>query len=247
MKKILLGLVVFASFSASAQILMRSGVVYDTTYLHTTLVNNTSAVATKEPIITASNTASGYYNGFKQFRTLSSDSSVEGATNLFYTAARSALVLKYTDTSTMLSAYRTAINSTNTNTATNTTNIATGVTNTNLRVKYTDTASMLSAYGAATLLRVNYTDTASMLSNYKSAISSLQTSSAAIVTSTQVLVASSAQTTFTFTSVPTSSSDFVIYRNGIALEPTTDYTYSGNVVTISAAVVNDRVRFQRTR
>lgn len=42
----------------------------------------------KEPAITASNTVNQYWNGYKQFVTLNTDSITEGSTNLFYTNAR---------------------------------------------------------------------------------------------------------------------------------------------------------------
>ncbi|MDB5199148.1 MAG: hypothetical protein JWO92_1111 [Chitinophagaceae bacterium] len=78
-----------------------------------------------EPIITPPNTANKYWNGYKNFVTLNSDSLTEGSTNLFYTTARAALKLNISDTASMLANYQTAINA---------------------RLKISDTASMLSPY-----------------------------------------------------------------------------------------------------
>lgn len=57
----------------------------------------------------------------------------------------------------------------------------------------------------------------------------------------------SGSTTFTFTSVPASLNDYVIFVNGCAIRPTTDYTTSGNDITISTIVTGDIVRFQRIK
>jgi len=65
-------------------------------------------------------------------------------------------------------------------------------------------------------------------------------------TSYQTETASGA-TTFTFTSVPSSYDDYIIFVNGAAIRPTTDYTTSGNIVTISTIVSGDVVRFQRVK
>lgn len=59
----------------------------------------TNAIAVKEPTITASNTAGKYWNGFKSFVSLNSDSATEGSTNLFYTTARAALKVNVSDSS----------------------------------------------------------------------------------------------------------------------------------------------------
>ena len=65
-------------------------------------------------------------------------------------------------------------------------------------------------------------------------------------TSYQIQTASGS-TEFTFTDVPASLNDYIIFVNGVAIRPTTDYTTSGNVVTISTIVTGDRVRFQRVK
>lgn len=52
-----------------------------------------SALDAKEPTITASNTVKKYWNGYKQWVALNSDSLTEGSTNLFYTDARSRAAL----------------------------------------------------------------------------------------------------------------------------------------------------------
>jgi len=65
-------------------------------------------------------------------------------------------------------------------------------------------------------------------------------------TSYQTETASGA-TTFTFTSVPSSYDDYMIFVNGAVIRPTTDYTTSGNIVTISTIISGDVVRFQRVK
>lgn len=58
--------------------------------------------------------------------------------------------------------------------------------------------------------------------------------------------ATAGQTAFTFTSVPSGYEDYLIFRNGVLLEPVTEYSTSGNIVTlVSAASLNDRIRYQR--
>jgi hypothetical protein len=67
-------------------------------------------------------------------------------------------------------------------------------------------------------------------------------------TTVTITVATAGQTAFTFSSVPASLSDYIIFRNGIAIEPTTDYTTSGNIVTlVTPSTVGDRIRYQRIK
>jgi hypothetical protein len=58
------------------------------------------AVVTYEPIITAPYTTNKYWNAYKQFVTLNTDSITEGATNKFYTDARARAALSLTTTGT---------------------------------------------------------------------------------------------------------------------------------------------------
>ncbi|MFC4230579.1 beta strand repeat-containing protein [Parasediminibacterium paludis] len=62
----------------------------------TNIATNTSAIATKEPIITPSNLVNRYWNGYKQFVQLNTDSLTEGSTNLFYTNVRARAALSFT-------------------------------------------------------------------------------------------------------------------------------------------------------
>lgn len=55
-----------------------------------------TALDAKEPTITASNTVKKYWNGYKQWVALNSDSLTEGSTNLFYTNARARSALSFT-------------------------------------------------------------------------------------------------------------------------------------------------------
>ena len=98
------------------------------------------------------------------------------ATVLGYTPANNASVVKYADTSAMLSSYLrkvdTASLSTRIDTKLNSADTASLSTRIDARVKYSDTATMLSSYyrtataTAALATKVNYTDTATMLSPY---------------------------------------------------------------------------------
>lgn len=102
---------------------------------------------------------------------------------------------------------------------------------------------------AATLATVNsdigsFTN-ASITVNGKGLITAAS-SGTTITTSEQVVVASGS-TTVTFTSVPASYNDYLIFRNGVLNESTTDYTTSGNNVTITGLITGDRVTFRRTK
>lgn len=66
------------------------------------------------------------------------------------------------------------------------------------------------------------------------------------VTSYQTLTASGS-TSFTFTLVPASFNDYLIFVNGVLIIPTTDYTTSGNVVTIPGIITGDKVVFRRIK
>lgn len=63
-------------------------------------VLNIPNYAVGEPTITASNTVNKYWNGYKQFVTLNSDSITEGSTKLFHTDARSRTAISLTTTGT---------------------------------------------------------------------------------------------------------------------------------------------------
>lgn len=57
----------------------------------------------------------------------------------------------------------------------------------------------------------------------------------------------SGSTTLTFTSVPASYSDYEIFRNGVRNYPVTDYTTSGNNITIPAVDDGDIIILQRIK
>jgi hypothetical protein len=57
----------------------------------------------------------------------------------------------------------------------------------------------------------------------------------------------SGSTSFTFTTVPAGFEDYMIFKNGILLIPTTDYTTSGNVVTIPTATTGDKIIYRRIK
>lgn len=67
-------------------------------------------------------------------------------------------------------------------------------------------------------------------------------------TSDQTLVATGGQTAFTFTSVPASYADYIVFVNGSEIQNTTYFTTSGNVITFTTGLLlNDRVRFKRIK
>ncbi|HUS01004.1 MAG TPA: hypothetical protein VMY77_04720, partial [Chitinophagaceae bacterium] len=71
-------------------------VIYNTTTNLLNFYNGSSwqiTGSTGEPAIVPVNTANKYWNGYKNFVTLNSDSLTEGLTNIFYTSARSNLKL----------------------------------------------------------------------------------------------------------------------------------------------------------
>src|ERR1035437_1775145 len=92
MKKLLIIFLVLSSLSGLSQqkFIINSG------SSDTVSINN--RINAKEPTITPSNTTNKYWNGYKNFVTLNSDTLTEGSTNLFYTTARSALKLNKSDT-----------------------------------------------------------------------------------------------------------------------------------------------------
>lgn len=61
---------------------------------------NFTLFSNKEPGITASNTVKQYWNGYKQFVTLNTDSINEGSTNLFFTNTRARNAISLTTTGT---------------------------------------------------------------------------------------------------------------------------------------------------
>jgi hypothetical protein len=67
-------------------------------------------------------------------------------------------------------------------------------------------------------------------------------------TSDQTLVSTSAQTAFTFTGVPSSYADYLIFVNGMEVENTEYFTTLGNIVTFTTGLITgDRVRFKRIK
>jgi hypothetical protein len=67
-------------------------------------------------------------------------------------------------------------------------------------------------------------------------------------TSEQKLTATAAQTAFTFTSVPASYDDYMIFVNGSLWESTVGYTTSGNIITLTTPLsVGDVVTMRRTQ
>jgi len=76
----------------------------------------------------------------------------------------------------------------------------------------------------------------------------VSSSGTSVTTSEQVLTSTASQTAFTFTSVPASYSDYIIFVNGGAAISTTHYTTSGNVVTMTTPLdLNDKVILRRTK
>ena len=131
-----------------------------------------------------------------------------------------------------------------------------------------DTASMLqnyrhwlAGYLTKTAADALYQPIGSYLTEETDAIalSALQDTAAAIradmgtgsgsggTTSKQSQTAASGVKTFTFTSVPASYDDYMIFRNGVKLMYTTSYTTSGNVVTIPNVEDGDVIIFQRIK
>lgn len=129
---------------------------------------------------------------------------------------------------------------------------------------------------AAIALKLNISDTAAMLSPYQSAINSkltnitglvtagtnvtvtgsgtsgspyiISASGTSVTTSEQVLTATASQTAFTFTSVPSSYDDYLVFVNGGLWYSTTGYTTSGNIVTLTTPLdLNDKVILRRTK
>jgi hypothetical protein len=67
-------------------------------------------------------------------------------------------------------------------------------------------------------------------------------------TSEQPLTATGGQTAFTFTSLPASYNDYIIFINSLVAESTTDYTASGNIVTLVVPrVAGDRILMRRIK
>lgn len=67
------------------------------------------------------------------------------------------------------------------------------------------------------------------------------------ITADSTITASSGATTFTFTSVPATYSDYIIFVNGCKIRSATDYTTSGDVVSIPSIVDGDIVEYQRIK
>lgn len=67
-------------------------------------------------------------------------------------------------------------------------------------------------------------------------------------TADSTLTATAAQTAFTFTSVPASYSDYMVFVNGAIIEPVTYYSTLSNVITFTAGLIaGDKVRYHRTK
>ena len=94
--------------------------------------------------------------------------------------------------------------------------------------------------------KLTLTTTGSGAATLTGATLNIPTPSGSQVTSEQEITASGS-TTFTFTSVPATYSDYQIFRNGVLNESTTDYTTSGNVVTIPSVVSGDRIVLRRIK
>lgn len=122
-------------------------------------------------------------------------------------------------------------NTNTTNINTNSTNIATNTSNIALKQNLV-TLSTTGTTGAATF---NQGTGALNIPSYSGSTTSYQIQTA------------SGSTAFTFTGVPASIDDYMIFVNGSAIRPTTDYTTAGNVVTVPTILTGDRVRFQRIK
>lgn len=65
-------------------------------------------------------------------------------------------------------------------------------------------------------------------------------------TAFNTITATASQTAFVFPLVPAVSSNFMLFKNGALLLPTTNYTVSGNTITLlTASAVNDVIALQR--
>lgn len=65
-------------------------------------------------------------------------------------------------------------------------------------------------------------------------------------TAFNTITATASQTAFAFTLVPAIASNYQVFKNGILLLPTTQYTTSGNTITLlTGAAVNDVIALQR--
>lgn len=108
-----------------------------------------------------------------------------------------------------------------------------------------NTGTFLGGYGNGT---ITGTPTYSLSVNSAGKIIETASGGGGGTTTVTITVATAGQTAFTFSSVPATLSDYVIFKNGIALEPTNDYTTSGNIVTlVLPATVGDRIRYQRIK
>ncbi len=131
----------------------------------------------------------------------------------------------------------------------------------NLKLNISDTAAMLSPYKtsyprqAISLVFTTTGSSGAATGTYNNStgvftVNIPQYSGGTVTTSDQVQTYSGSSV-FTFTSVPATSSDYIIFRNGIPLEITLDYTVSGNDITILLPLfttpIADRIRFHRTK
>lgn len=93
-------------------------------------------------------------------------------------------------------------------------------------------------------LKVNYSDTASMLVAYQNAINQINLNGVLL---TQSITATSGQIDFIFSGVPTNYNNYQIYKNGVKVLPSVDYTTSANDVNIPNAVSTDVITYQRIK
>jgi hypothetical protein len=115
---------------------------------------------------------------------------------------------------------------------------------TNIAANTTAIAGKLSNITGLVTAGTNVTVTGSGTSGSPYVISSSGSSGGTTADST--ITATAGQTSFTFSSVPASSNDYIIFINGNA---TTNFTTSGNVVTlgITDLLAGDKVRYKRIK
>ena len=86
-----------------------------------------------------------------------------------------------------------------------------------------------------------------VLTSDASGLASWQAPTPGTTTTLEFATAAASQTTFTFTAVPVSFADYIIAKNGVLLEPTSEFTVSSNTITIPSAVSGDKIRYQRNK
>ena len=113
------------------------------------------------------------------------------------------------------------------------------------KLNISDTASMLSAYQKAITLTTTGTSGAATLTGSTLNIPQYSGGSGG-TTADSTLTATAGQTAFTFSSVPASTKDYIIFINGNA---TTNFTASGDTITVGMTdlVAGDKVRYKRIK